>query len=228
MQHLTVEQLRNKLASLKACTNVSIRTETFPTLIKKNRKNGNPNPYEVGDISEISYMAGPIGASYQNAVNNQLGREDKELDFVERTRTWGELMDNKVLVYYYNEKKHTENYYLQIIVKTADDPIYLWGEEEISVEDLTGFLKKKTTPKTQKNLEKKVIIKDITLENIKYIKMLGDIYAIGDYELPRVASVKSRTDAFETPMPQKREEAKIEKGIRKILTDKMEHLLEID
>jgi hypothetical protein len=224
MQDITVEQLRQKLSNLRACTAVSIQTETLPPLLKKHRETGEPCPYDKGDISKINIMAGLIGCAYSNAVNNQLGREDKELDFTPQPRKWGTLMDNKMLVYHVNKQKE-EKYYLQIHVKKSDKPIYLWGDKVVDVEELEGYLPKKSDPKTQANLETKVILRDVELSNIKRIKMLGETYRVGKVEDPEVASVKDKIQQYEDK-PTKRKETADEKAIREAIGERMSAILE--
>lgn len=127
-------------------------------------------------------------------------------------------MDNKNLVYHVNKKKE-EKFYLQIHVKTSQKPIYLWGDREISVEELNGYLQKKSAPKTQDALDKKVILRDIELSNIKRIKMLGETYRVGEITDPEIESVKERIDKYEEPSTRQREETHVERGIRELLIE---------
>lgn len=196
VQVITVEELRTKLSSLRGSTAIAIQTETIPELLKKDRITKEPCPYEDGDISKIGIMGGLIGCSYENSVNNQLGREDKNLDFNAQERKWGTLSSNKVLVHHVN-KKGQEKYYLQILVKSSEKPIYLWGNSEIDVEELRPYLPVSNTPKTQDELEKKITLRDVDLANIKRIKLLGELYVIGSpNDLPSVEAVKEQTDNF--------------------------------
>ena len=176
MQTITVSQLKNKLAELKACTAVSMETETYPKMLKTDRVTNQPNPYT--NIVKIGTMAGLIGGSYENSVNNQLGREDKELVFQAKERKWGKLMDNKILVAHTPKNETKEKYYLQILIKSAKKPIYSDGNHDIPVEELTGVLPTNEAPKTQESLEKKVILRDIALDNIKVLKMNQEIFQV--------------------------------------------------
>jgi len=175
MQVITSDRLRDMIAGLKACTAISIETETEPKLLKKGRDTGEPCPYEA--IGKIGVMAGLIGVDYSKSVNNQLGREDKNLDFVPHERKWGELMENRMLVRHTNKQGET-NYYLQIFVKTADTPIYVWGRTEVQKSEIEEYLPKKSDPKTQDALDKKVVLRDINLNNIRMIRILGEEYII--------------------------------------------------
>jgi len=178
MQTITTSQLRNKLANLKSCSAVAIETETYPKMLKKDRITGEANPYGEIGIVKIGTMAGLIGCSYENGVNNQLGREGKELIFEAHERKWGELMDNKVMVIHTPKGETKKKYYLQMLVKSSNRPIYTDGTNVIPVEELAGVLPSKSDPKTQDTLDKKVILRDIALENIKVIRILKEEYFV--------------------------------------------------
>ena len=199
MQTITHEELKDKLASLKASTAVAIETETEPKMLKKNRNTGEANPFSYGVI-KIGTMAGLIGCHYENSVNNQLGREDKELLFEAKNRKWGTLMDNKVLVVH-TPKGHTEpSYYLQILVKRSKRPIYTDGTIEIPMEEIKPFLPKKRTPKTQDDLDTKVILRDVNIKNIKIIRMLGEEYFVCSaeeiMEMEKIKTQMAKQQAF--------------------------------
>jgi len=176
MNTITKNELKNKLSNLKACTAVSIETETFPKLLKNNRNTGEPNPY--GQISKIGTMNGLIGCSYEIACNNQLGREDKELVFKSQERKWGKMMDNKVLIEHTPKNETNTKYYLQILVKSANKPVYMDGFNIIPSADIEGFLPTKSNPKTQEDINKKIILRDVALENITIIRMLNNEYIV--------------------------------------------------
>jgi hypothetical protein len=193
MQTMTRSQLKAKLASLKACTAIAIETETEPKMLKKDRNTGEPNQFlEVG-IVKIGTMAGLIGCSYENGVNNQLGREDKDLVFEAHERKWGELMDNKVMVVHTPKGHTTPKYYLQMLVKSSTKPIYTDGTQTVDVDELRGVLPKNDAPKTQDALDKKVILRDIALANIKVIRIQGEEYYVcNDEELVEMEKTEAR------------------------------------
>ena len=214
MKHVTVADLYEIFDNLKSCTAVSIQTETIPAFLKTNRGTGESFPYGKGEISKVGIMSGLIGCSYANAVNNQLGREDKELDFTPQPRTWGRLMVNKVMVYHVNKQKQ-ENFYLQMHVTAAQKSIYLDGDKEVSVDELQGWLPKKDAPSTQNDLEKKIILRDINLENIKRIKINGELLVIeGTGNLPTVEAVTSQTKEYVKPKRQVLKESAEDKRLR--------------
>jgi len=199
METITTSQLKNKLSNIKACTAIAIETETYPKMLKKDRNTGEPNPFEEIGIVKVGTMAGLIGCSYENGVNNQLGREDKELVFEAKSRKWGELMDNKVMVVHTPKGKETK-YYLQMLVKSARTPIYTDGTETIPVAELRGVLPTKSEPKTQDALDKKVILRDIAIDNIKVIRIGGEEYfhcSDSEYiEMEKTATIERNADAI--------------------------------
>ena len=201
MQNISTIQLRDKLADLRASTAIAIETETVPKMLKKDRDTKEPNPYIETGIVKIGTMAGLIGCSYSNSVNNQLGREDKELVFEAENRKWGTLMDNKNLVIHTPKGQEKAVYYLQILVKSAQKPIYTDGTNEIDVTELNGVLTKKVDPKTQKDLDKKIVLRDIKLGNIKVIRMLGETYNVCSpnelIEMEKTTLVKENKESIE-------------------------------
>ena len=64
----------------------SLEYESEPKLNKKGRESGEPCPYE--SIGKINVVSGLLGISYGNAVNNQLGREDKSMTFNPQEHKW--------------------------------------------------------------------------------------------------------------------------------------------
>jgi hypothetical protein len=229
MQVITADGLREMIAGLKACTAIAVEYETEPKLLKRGRESGEPCPYEA--IGKINVISGLIGADYANSCNNQLGRENKNLDFTPHRRSWGELMDNRMLVVHTNKQNET-NYYLQIIVKHSDTPIYVWGATEIMKEEIAEYLPKKSNPKTQNALDEKVIVRDIKLSNIRMIRMLGEEYLIDDRPnhlaeiLPVVESEKAEV-VIETPTPEPViEETDEERELRVRMSERLIELME--
>ena len=185
--------LINKLARLKSCTPVAVDTETYPKMLKKDRNTGEPNDFIESGIVKIGTMGGFIGCSYSNGVNNQLGREDKELVFKAKERTWGKLMDNKIMVVHTPKGQTTPKYYLQILVKSSKRSIFTDGTKIIDYSELKGVLPKHVAPKTQDALDKKVILRDIAIDNIKVIRMLNEKYCVcSDDEMAEMEKIEIR------------------------------------
>ena len=110
---ITTEELQEELEGIKTCQPVSI---SYEGEVKMN-KTGNPFH---GEIVKSCTINGLIGFVYRNAVNNQLGREDKELDFVPHNRTWGERRGT--LVY------HKGKVYVEIKAQSNSTPVYKYKD----------------------------------------------------------------------------------------------------
>jgi len=161
---ITTEELQEELEGVRTCQPVSIDYESE---VKMNKTG---NPYH-GEIVKECSIHGLIGFIYRNSVNNQLGREDKELDFVPHQRTWGERQG--VLVY------HKGKVYVEIKAQGSTTPVYKYKDgTPIDKELIEQYLPKKSAPKTQEALDKKVILRDINLDNVKAMRMLGQEYVI--------------------------------------------------
>lgn len=164
MKNVTVNELEATLSTIQSCQNISIVTETIPEMNKKGNR-------LYGKITKVSKYTGKIGFFYPNVVNNQLGREDKEMNFKAQKRVWG--VRDGVLV------RHKDNVYLEIKVDKVLETKYFYKGKEVGearLETIKGWLKERTTPKTQDALETKIIITTPNLTCIRAITMLGDEY----------------------------------------------------
>ena len=175
---ITVNEFRAMVEGLSACTAISIDTETTPKLLKKSRITGEPCPYE--DVVKVGSMSGLLGVHYDNACNNQLGREDKPMEFQSQERKWGTLSANRMMVCHIPKGTSVPKYYLQVVVRSSTTPIYLWRNTEINKAELEAYLPIPSAPKTQEDLDKKVILRDIAVENVRVVRMLGEEYIIAD------------------------------------------------
>jgi len=178
MRRVTIAEFIEMIEGLNGATAISLDTETIPKLLKKNRVTGVACPYE--NIVKIGTMSGLLGVHYDNACNNQLGREDKPLEFVAQERKWGTLSANRMMVSHVLKGQTATKFYLQMVVKSASTPVYKWGNVEVGKAELEAYLPIPSAPKTQEDLDKKVILRDIAVENIVTARMLGEEYSIGD------------------------------------------------
>lgn len=125
------------------------------------------NPYVGSTITKSVSLSGMAGCDYSNMVNAQLGREDKEQTFVSQPRTWGTHVNE-----YFVE--HKGNYYLQMKVEASSTPVYRIDGEVVETAKLEPFLYAKKDPNTQAELDKKVVIRDVKLDNLKVIRFNGE------------------------------------------------------
>ena len=117
------------------------------------------NPY--GKVLKKTRMLANIGFHYSNSLDNQAKREGKEIDFQVQPRRWGVRLPSCPLVEYQG------NHYLEAKVeKTFEVNYFLENGAPIEKELIEPFFPKRAESSTQKELDKKVILRDIKLESI--------------------------------------------------------------
>jgi hypothetical protein len=165
---MKVETLAGIIAELKTATPVSMDLVTDE---KRMRKTGNPYPNAKKHVT----ISGMIGMSYENGVNNQLGREDQEMDFFAQKHSWMVRAENNL------GRKSTDDgkRYLPLKVQSTSKPKYMHNGLDVT-EQVKPFIREAKAPKTQEKLEKKVIWRTPALDSIKQIRMLGQEHTIVD------------------------------------------------
>jgi hypothetical protein len=129
------------------------------------KKTGNP----YGKVLKKTRLLANIGFHYANSLDNQAKREEKEIDFQVQARRWGKRLENCPLV------EHKGNYYLEAkIEETFEVNYFLENGAPIEKSAIEEFLPKKSESSTQDELEKKVILRDIKLENILSMRTGGE------------------------------------------------------
>ena len=110
-----------------------------------------------------------VGFQYSNSLNSQAKREGKEIDFDVKPRRWGIRLPNCALV------EHKGNHYLECKVeKTFEVNYFLENGAPIEKSAIEEFLPKKRESSTQDQLDKKIILRDIKLENILSMRFQGE------------------------------------------------------
>lgn len=161
----TVEAVEIIRRTVKGCTAVSIDAETTP----KMNKTGNPF---FGRVKKFCRMDGLIGFDYENAVNNQAGREGKD-ERDAKPRAWGTLTADRLFV------EHKGKFYLQMKVQSSSTPIY--RDEtgaEIDKAALAPYMPERTVSSTQADLDKEIVVRDVSMENVKGMRFNG-----GEFEI---------------------------------------------
>ena len=125
------------------------------------------NPY-INAIKSNT-LSGMIGMDYENGVNNQLSREGKEMVFNAKPHPWMCHAENNLGK---NRNKEDGKRYIPIKVQSATSSVYTLDGVDVT-DKVQAFLPKKPAPKTQDDLEKKVIWRTPDLDSIKTIRMLG-------------------------------------------------------
>ena len=167
MPLVTRDEVVEVIKSVKTSTIVTIDAETEVKVPKS-------NPY-YGAMKR-NRINGQIGFYYGNAVNNELGREDKPMDFKPQMAKWQKPTDSRNLVTNADETK----LYLYIRVLSSGSPTYSLNGVGVSREVIAPYLPEHRTPHTQDNLDKEVVVRTFSLDNIISIKMLGEEYDIAD------------------------------------------------
>lgn len=131
------------------------------------KKTGNP----YGKILKKTKLLANIGFHYKNSLNNQAKREGKEIDFDIKPRRWGVRMENTPLV------KHNDKYYLEYKAENVQSVQYYTEQgEELTKEQVQEFLPKKSTSSTQRELTKKIILRDVAIENILSLRISQKVF----------------------------------------------------
>jgi len=167
MKQVTPNEMVEIVKSVKSSTHLSLVAETPADMNKRG------NPF-YGTIKKNT-VAGQIGFFYENAVNNQLGREEKEMDFEAQRPVWAvALSDTRNLV----TNKAGSKHYLYVKVNSAGTPQYFLDGKEIAADLVKPYINVNTKPNTQAALDKEVCVRMYGLENIRSINMLGEEYMI--------------------------------------------------
>ena len=164
-KYVTQQEVVEVIKSVKTANAITIEAETEPIKVKS-------NPYY--GVKKRNTTNGQIGFYYKNAVNNQLAKEDKEMDFVPQMAKWQKPTDSRNLV----TNADGTRLYLYIRCLSSGEPTFFFKGEEISRDLIAPFLPEHKTPHTQENLDKEVVVRTFAIDNILNIKMLGDEYCI--------------------------------------------------
>jgi len=137
------------------------------TILTDARLKKTNNPY--GKVLKKTRLLANIGFHYSNSLDNQAKRENKNIDFQVQARRWGKRLENSSLV------EHKGNHYLECKVeKTFEVNYFLENGAPIEKSAIEEFLPKKSESSTQDELTKKIILRDIKLENILSMRIQGE------------------------------------------------------
>jgi len=162
MKIITKHELIDRINEVKGTTFISVDIASEPRM----RKTGNPY---LGATKHVS-LSGAINHDYENSVNKQLAREGKEADFEVKKRSWGEHVDNWVV--------HKDKYYLPIKIEGSSDATYVYEGELVDNDELKPFLYESKKPKTQDDVVKEIIVRDVKIDSIKRIRAFGEEFEI--------------------------------------------------
>lgn len=163
---MTHTELRDLLLSIDGATFVSFSSITDPSWA---RTKGNPY---VGKVKKHSRVNGVINWVYENAVNRQRKREGLEADFEAHPRKWGQRLAGTPFVV------HKGKVYLEVKVESCRKPEYFDQDgNPVDPELLKPWLRQSDDSGRQE-VEKPVILRDYTLDNITSITCNGNVYEL--------------------------------------------------
>jgi hypothetical protein len=186
MQNETIETITNitltqtelvndYLLNLKGNTFITASVETSVAL-----KAG--HPFE-GTVKQSQNLNGALGFSYSNSVARLEEKEGSEIHVETQPRKWGTLSENRVVVFHTPKGETDEKFYLNMKVESrpSEETSFFFIEEtgkQLDSNLVNEWKKTASKPSTQAHLEGAVIVRDIKLENIKTLKMKGQIFEI--------------------------------------------------
>jgi len=146
------------------------------------KMNKTGNPFFGKGVTKSVTLSGVVGGHYSNAVNNQLGREDKDLSFVAQVPVWFRYVEGSNIIGR-NKKDmmgdETDTLYFSMKVQASTKPVYRNADGTvIATEDIKPYLIKSSAPKTQADLEKKVIWRTPKFASVQAIRMGGTEFVI--------------------------------------------------
>lgn len=137
-------------------------------------RGGKKNPM-VGHVQKVVTGARVfVGASYEKMVQRRQKEEGIVADFKPSKRAWGEYVGDYPIVKH--EKDGITKYYLQVIFDETKklDVHYLLDGKPIAKEQIEGF-PPETEGGKQGDIERKVIVRSISLDNITQFRGAGHI-----------------------------------------------------
>lgn len=169
--------------NVKGTTTITIDMDSPMDGKGKMRKTGNPFVGK-GIIKRVT-MNGMIGFDYENSVNRQATREDKEHRGA-KPRTWGTLTPDRLFV------EHKGQYYLQMKVQKASTPVYMYPDGTIlETSEIKPFIPIKKKSSTQSDIDKEVIVRDVKMENITGMRFNNGKYILDNESTPLIEQVKT-------------------------------------
>lgn len=182
MKTLTVKELESKLREMKGTTFATIVAFTPPDFV-----GGKSCPMIQRGVRKLAVVNVLIGGwSYENSVNNRRLKEASEDETVEyfypEKRRWGvrlhDKLTNRLLGLVEHDKEDGKKYYLETKVERSIRHNYYDKDgKHVSKAEAEKYLRPKKEGARQE-VEKPVIVRDYTLENIKAIRLNGEVFAV--------------------------------------------------
>jgi hypothetical protein len=155
---------------------------TFATIIanveQKMLKRG--NPLATAKITKLVDYKFSLNCIYENAVNSQRKREEKEADFVAKSNWHTKVHDSKNGSIVAN-KNNMDSRYLSGIVNGAETLKYFINGIEATAEEIEvikQFKQKSSAP--NQNLDNEIIFRTIKIEGIKEVRANKNLIVFND------------------------------------------------
>ncbi len=172
---ITKSALVNICMEIKGNTFITASVETSVDLIKGHPFNGT--------VKQSQNLNGALGFSYANSVHRLEQKEGSEITAEIQPRKWGTLSPNRVVVFHTPKGETETKHYLNMKVERRVNASYFFiaeTGEKLDSETVKAWKVPSRKPNTQAHLEKTVVVRDIKFDNIRIIKMNGEIYEITD------------------------------------------------
>ena len=163
---ITFQGFVDYLYSRKGTTIMTIETETVPDMIMRG------NPYKGHIVTKKAKTSIQTGFDWENAVNNQLVKQDKNPDFVMGERQWGTVDDKRSFV------TNKGVLYIRARVLQSLSYEYFVDGKPVSKEEINPWLRpRKSEPAITRNWK---------MENIKVINVAGQTLQLepSTFQLP--------------------------------------------
>lgn len=189
---VTIESCLETLARKPGAKVVVMVTFTKPKLNKRNRTTGEPCPYAAG-VMRMAERYGMLGVSYENAVNNQRGREeqptneDDVVQYFQAKSLWNGLGEhipgNPFLVRHnstgkeyvtFMPRRNKENE----VQNGAERWIDLATGLDLDPTSIEDYLPPAPKDSGRQETDAITFWKCIAIENVKQIRTNGEIYDI--------------------------------------------------
>lgn len=167
-----VAAIRNLISEgTKGATFAILTTETeSKSFMNKGGRSGVPVNPHFGKVVKRSFLNVCLGFDYHNGVNNLAKKEGKE-ERETHARSWGVVSADRIFI----DHKEPASHLRTRVMGTLKEPIYVnvSSGEEVSSEDLAPWLKEKTKPSTQSDLEGTVVECDYSISSLRTLKTNG-------------------------------------------------------
>lgn len=181
MKIITTDKLTEMLLNYKGSTFVTLVTATEPKMNQKHRETKAPNPFLGQRVLRMAERHCILGASYENVVNNQRGREGHPVEFKAES-LWngaGEHVEGSRNVV---RHKGTGNLYLVFYPHREGSVMQdTWTVNGIEIQpsELTPYLPPVSGSKRQET-DREVLWRTVSLENVVQITIYGETYMVAN------------------------------------------------